>query len=335
MDAWEGLRRQRRMSTARKCVEFVDECVVAGTVSASRLGRTQAAVAFLAPLSSGPIPTEIVAVVQQAVERTAPRDEAPVNVAVAVGAGWGRVIDPGRRCQWQGVWDHALSALADDFARSLHFSVAMLSRLVPTVQLDATEIRSLADMFAMEFALGCRCGRHRRVCDDPSGHRCCVSQHRLDCWDPSVAHLSAYIDQAVRGLAGNTIKGAAFADGMLYGELKRAGRVRRAFVEAFECPMCAHRADRPTCGSPGCPGPQPGIRWRRIALPNRLVSSVDVGGDHRPERRYLCGAIDCDEIYPIFDGPDCPRCHWSPATGHPATRQVWVRANQRGPGRVR
>lgn len=318
------LRSARERSGARTANAFLDEVMREGLVGADREEQVLAAVIWLGPnLDPGSFLDPLVAA---ATARTAARGESPVNVAVALGSGWGRELRRDLSPSWDGPWERAIFAIADDFQRSLQFTASLLVRLVPRVHIDRREQRSFAELFALEFTLGCRCGRHRRICGDPSDHGCCISQHSIAAWDPSVAHLSAYVDQAVRGLAGNTIRGAAFADGLLFAELRRAQRVRRVNVEGYECSECLTISEIPACANTRCPGPTSWARCRRLVLSNRIVAPVDSGGDYDMGRRRVCGDPACRSLYLLRDDPSCPRCQWCPQPGaRPASRQVWTR----------
>ncbi len=322
MDVWARLRVAQQTSHAARVGDFVDECTRAGLIGDSRLERVRAAVAWLGPTTVPADPHATDALIEQASRDTEPRHESPVNVAVALGVGWHRSFDPAAQGKWDGLWERAVFAVADEFQRSLQFTTSLLGRLVGDVHIDRSEQRSLAELFAIEFVRGCRCGRHRRSCLDPGGHRCCIAQHAIANWDPALAHLSAYVDQAVRGLAESTIRGAAFAEGMLFAELKRTDRLRRANVEGFECGGCGERSESPKCFGARCT--RHPAEMRRVLLMNRLVVPVESGGSHTAERRYVCGA--CSAIFPIRDPVGCPECDWIPAPGtSPASRQVWVR----------
>jgi hypothetical protein len=329
MDVWAQLRVAQQTSHAARVGDFVDECTRVGLIGDSRSERIRAAVAWLGPTTVPADPVATDALIEQVSRDTEPRDESPVNVAVAVGVGWRRSIDLAAQGKWDGLWERAVFAIADEFQRSLQFTTSLLARLVVDVRIERAEQRSLAELFAIEFVRGCRCGRHRRSCLDPGGHRCCIAQHAIANWDPALAHLSAYVDQAVRGLAESTIRGAAFAEGMLFAELKRTDRLRRANVEGFECVGCGERSESQRCGSTQCTR-RPG-QMRRVLLMNRLVVPVESGGSHAAERRHVCGA--CSAIFPIRETVRCPVCDWIPAPGcSPASRQVWVRHASRDRG---
>lgn len=281
-----------------------------------RFRATCAAAVTLGP--RGPMPPTILEALGDAVRTGSSRDENPEYLALAFGCGWGRTLG----CSpWEQRWEGAVLALVDQFHRSVRITVGMLARLVPDLEVDRDEQRAFAELLAVQFAAGCRCGRHRRACGSRDDHACCIDSHRLDRWDPAVAHLAAYIDQAVRGLAGRTLRGAAFADGMLYAQLAHEGRLRRAVVEARLCGLCGIQVDAAGCRDPRCSSAAP----RSVAQVNRLVVPLAAGGRHRQLDRWQCGDPDCATLFPRAFVARCPRCGWEPAPGRrPSVRKVWV-----------
>ncbi len=273
----------------------------------------------------GSMPSAIRDALHDAVRAGSSRDENPEYLALAFGCGWRRALGAS---PWEQRWEGAILALVDEFERSVRITIAMLSGLVPDIVVDRDEQRAFAELLAVQFAAGCRCGRHRRSCPgrDDHGrddHGCCIERHRLDAWDPTVAHLAAYIDQAVRGIAGRTLRGAAFADGMLYAQLAREGRVRRATVEARVCGRCGTRVEVGMCRDPRCASET--LPPRCVAQVNRLVVPQAAGGCFRPIDRWRCGDPDCASLFPRSFVARCTRCGWEPEPGcRPRVRTVWV-----------
>ena len=140
-----------------------------------------------------------------------------------------------------------------------------------------------------------------------------------------VAHLSAYVDQAVRGLAGSTIKGAAFAQGMLYRELQHGARMHRAVIEGYECGNCGAVREDGTCATHGLIVAS--THTKRVPIVNRLVVPVTAGGSYVTCQRLVCGSPDCGSLYPLRTDQRCPRCDWMPPPGTRAhSKQVWIRS---------
>jgi hypothetical protein len=316
----------RKRTRAESASAFATEAAANGLIDATdRWHVAMAAACWLGPSCTPP--ESVLDELRAQIVGSRERSEDPVNVAIAFGAGWRRTLGAS---PWDREWERSIFALADEFMRSTRSTTAKLGNLVRDFCFDRHETIEFAHLFAVEFVRGCGCGRHRRSCNRSDDHACCIDEHTLRAWDPSVAHLGAWIDQAVRGLAGKELRGAAFADGMLYAELHREGRLQRASVEALMCGECATVFEASRCPTTGCAGTARAAH-RRVVLVNRLVVPRNCGGRYVVRKRWVCGNHACGSLYPGVTRRDsiepvrsCPACGWMPEGGRPQTRTVWV-----------
>jgi hypothetical protein len=260
--------------------------------------------------------------------------ENPVDLTIAFGCGWGRIVEPGAT-GWAGRFANAVLAMSAIVRASVSATNELLRNQLPQFALTSDDLDELPSYFALSLLGGCDCVHHRRGCGGACGRECCFGDHDLATWDPATCHLRPFVDQAVRGTAAEQILGGAFADSMLYRQLEREGRILRRRVEFRRCPGCGQLYDTAMCPTPGC-DPPPGQVPRRVARPNWLILPEHEGGRYREVVRWVCGDRDCASLYPIrfrrtdriVDDP-CPVCGWEPGAKPAATVTVWVRLTGR------
>ena len=257
----------------------------------------------------------------------------PFDITMGFGCGWDR---PGAtaRVGWDGVWEPAFFALVSQVEASLRATAQLFAAQLPAFAVSADDLAELPTTFAVALVWGCDCGHHVRTCiNNACASACCFAPHALRSWDPSQANLRCFVDQAVRGSAELRIRGAAFAESLLYHAWRGDGRVLCRPVEFGRCAGCDAVFE-----SARCPECGPGAVVRRFARQNWLVRSADSGGGHQRVTRWRCGNTGCESLYP--QGPwgtarpaaRCPACGWVPV-GRPATTLVWARTRPDPGGR--
>jgi hypothetical protein len=263
-----------------------------------------------------------------------------VELAIAWGCGWNRVVAPEH--EWHGRWVGAVLALSSLAEGSINQSMRWLCRNVQgfTATLrrfgDAEvreRIRSDADEIAVELATGaCRCGR---------------PEHQLATWSPGVCRLPAFVATAVRGSAEASLRAGAFATSMLAPLVAEDHLVRVELVEFKVCHVCfrdqiraAVRERRPIELSAVAQGLSDGgrcpicgtaydhARTYRAGRKNWLIVPADSGGQYQAVRRYRCR--DCGNLFAT--GRDrCPICDCE--VRHPDRfANLWARLGNRDIG---
>jgi hypothetical protein len=270
-----------------------------------------------------------------------------VDVAVAWGAGWGRVVWPDH--QWHSRWVGSVLALAYLVRGSVNKTVAWLAANVtdfPEVLRRGGErerrerLDSLSDAIALELATGrCRCG-HGDLRSHALVGSCARQEHRLASWRPDLCRLHAFVAGAVRGSARLPVRAGAFGPSMLAGLLEAEQLLRVGVAEFSVCHECNEHAiglavqerTRVQFGSlerglydvgrcPDCGLSAHPEQTYRAARKNWLVVPAEWGGTYHAVHRHRCTV--CGNL--ISNGRDrCPICGWR-VTGRPRPTTVWVR----------
>jgi hypothetical protein len=255
-----------------------------------------------------------------------------VDLGVAWGCGWGRVVSPGHA--WHARWDAAMLSLCclteRSVARTLRWLGDNVSGVGPTLHAaGSNEYRyrlvTYAHQIAMELSLGAPADRPAR--------------HALVSWRPDACRLSAFVATAVRGSAPLPLRGGAFAASMLAALLRQDHLVRVDAAEFNVCHVCnaelivraplrrgidlssvrrgLHDISRcPDCGTPPDPA-----RTFRVARKNWLIVPTDWGGRYEAVHRQRCPG--CGNLFPAGH-ERCPLCLRPASPGRRLT-SLWLR----------
>ena len=286
-----------------------------------RWAQARLVLALLGPGGRGPAPPPAIEDLVRAALVTT--DENPADLAVAVGAGWGR---DATGHGWDGRWPSAVGEVVRMVRSSLVAINRALTSSVPRAALDVDDLVELPSLFAMALLGACDCDHHVRGCGRRCGRDCCYPDHDLRRWDPAVCHLRAFVDQAVTGSARGVLQGGAFAESLLYRALAREGRAVRRKVEFCRCSGCGTLYEGSACPNEHCRRRRDDatVRVKRV---NWLVTPAVEGGDHDEVVRCVCAA--CGNLFHRGDPVRCPACLWRPGSGESvASVTVWTRVPQ-------
>jgi hypothetical protein len=255
-----------------------------------------------------------------------------VDLAVAWGCGWGRVVSPGHA--WRGRWDAALLSLCSlterSVARTLRWLADNISGLGTTLRAAGPDehrcrLVTYANQIAMELSLGAPAGKPARPA--------------LVNWRPDDCRFSAFVANAVRGSAQLPLRGGAFAASMLAALLREDHLLRVDVAEFSVCHACnpelivqaprrrgielstvrrgLHDLARcPDCGAP----PHPAHTYR-LARKNWLIVPADWGGRYEAVHRHRCPG--CGNLFPAGH-ERCPLCLCPASPGRRLT-SLWLR----------
>lgn len=254
-----------------------------------------------------------------------------LDLAIAWGCGWRRMVWPGQR--WHARWIAAVLALSHLAAGSIHRAVRLLGETAPqfgrTLRASGErEVRErlggYAELIAVELAAGgCRCGRGNASHRSPTGV-CGRREHRLERWAPEDCRLRAFVATAVRGSAGPAVTVGAFSVSMLAGLLRADHLLQVDTAEFRVCHACngdiirsaAQRGSRIDLSSisdglyelgrcPTCDSPHDPERTYRVGRKNWLIVPAEWGGQHHPVQRYRCAS--CGNLFTL-ERTRCPIC---------------------------
>lgn len=290
----------------------------------------QAALALRALAPSGPRhapPRWLLDLVEAEVAGAAA--ENPVDLVIAIGAGWRRQLGVGG---WDGCWPAAVGEVMRMVQAALVAIGRPLGLAVPRAGLGPDDLVELPSLFTVDLLGGCDCGHHRRSCRQGAcGRGCCYPDHDLHQWDPARCHLRPFIDQAVTGTARGVLQGGAFAESMLYRLLVTEGRLMRRKVEFCRCSSCGTLFEGSRCPGDRClrPRDETTVRVKRV---NWLVTPTVEGGDHDEVVRVVCPC--CENLFQRAEPTRCPACTWTPGADETAhTVTVWAKVPTNHPSR--
>jgi hypothetical protein len=264
-----------------------------------------------------------------------------VDLGIAWGCGWGRVVQPDR--DWQDRWPAAVLSLSALVGGSINRTIRWLGGNVDGFQgaLQARDPGERAALFAghavelaMELALGaCSCGHDGRLTNS-----CRSPQHRLDSWRPDECRLPAFLATAVRGSARFPPRAGAFAVSMLANLLQDDHLIRIDVAEFQVCHVCnpdvirlaARRGgvdiasiDRGLHNVQRCPSCDTRVDPRRTyyALRKRwLLVPAEWGGRYQLAHRHRCTT--CGNLFERTR-ERCPLCR-QPVSPRHRLIHVWA-----------
>jgi hypothetical protein len=189
-----------------------------------------------------------------------------------------------------------------------------------------------ADIITLEIAHNkCSCGAHVKKCQDPSTHKCCRPDHRLENWQPAKRTLRSFIAETVRGNAGKSLLVGGYATSALYSRVREDYRLEVGTVEFKRCHKCGERYEGNRCGSAKCRAYADLYYTRHEARKNWLLipyDSVDGKGHYAMQLRWCCPS--CRNLFPLAL-ERCPLCHGAglaPRHGK-LPSSVWVYLSRR------
>jgi len=307
---------------------------LAGLRTLTRSEPDRVSAALLVALALGPrtafphAPEDVASLVDVAMRM----DVEALDLGIAWGCGWGRIVSPGHG--WRGRWDAAMLALCSLAERSVDRTLRWLSGTVAgfAAALHAAggsehryRLVGYAQQIAMELSLG------------PPEDR--PPRHALVSWLPDDCRLAAFVATAVRGAARLPLRGGAFATSMLAALLREDQLLRVDAAEFSVCHVCnaeliarapyhhgielsnlrrgLHDLARcPDCGTSTDPA-----RTYRLARKNWLLVPADWAGPYAAADRRRCPA--CGNLFPT-GRERCPLCLHPPSNSRRHTF-IWVR----------